>query len=131
MEFNLSTPALFFSAISLFMLAHTNRFLALSTLIRQYIARYESHPEENVWRQILNFRKRLRVLKATQISGVFSFLACVISMFLIFVGLPFPAQTVFVASLLALFVSLVLSLQELFLSIGALDIEMQRIRKEP
>jgi hypothetical protein len=34
MELQLSTPALLFSAITLLMLAYTNRFLAIATLIR-------------------------------------------------------------------------------------------------
>jgi len=34
MEIDISTPALLFSAISLLILAYTNRFLALASLIR-------------------------------------------------------------------------------------------------
>ena len=36
MELELSTPALLFSAITLLMLAFTNRFLAIATLIRGF-----------------------------------------------------------------------------------------------
>jgi len=127
MDFNLSTPALLFSAISLFMLAHTNRFLALASLIRQHIAIYEEKKDQNILKQIENFRKRLKVIKYTQIFGVFSFLFCVISMFLIFIHSMIPAEIVFGISLIALFLSLLLSLHELFLSIGALNLEMKRI----
>jgi hypothetical protein len=129
MEFDLSTPALLFSAISLFMLAHTNRFLALAGLIRQHIAMYEEKKDSDILRQIENFRKRLKVIKYTQIFGVFSFLFCVISMFLIFIHKIVPAEIVFGVSLIALFISLLLSLHELFLSIGALNIEMGRIKE--
>lgn len=129
MEFDLSTPALLFSAISLFMLAHTNRFLALANLIRQHITMYEETKDTGKLRQIENFRKRLKVIKYTQIFGVFSFLLCVISMFLIFINRITPAEIVFAASLIALFISLLLSLHELFLSIGALNIEMGRIKE--
>lgn len=128
MDFNLSTPALLFSAISLFMLAHTNRFLALASLIREQINLYETEKEEGKLKQIANFRTRLRVIKHTQIWAVFSFLFCVVSMFLIFVKKIVPAEIAFILSLISLFISLLLSLHELFLSIGALNIELKRIK---
>lgn len=130
MEFNLSTPALLFSAISLFMLAHTNRFLALASLIREHIELYETSTikDEGKLKQIENFRNRLRVIKHTQIWAVFSFMFCVISMFLIFVRHTLPAEIAFALSLLSLFISLLLSLHELFLSIGALNIELKRVK---
>jgi hypothetical protein len=127
MTIEISTPALLFSAITLLMLAYTNRFLALSTLIRQYAALYREQPDENIKRQIRNFHIRLRLIKYTQIFGVLSFLFCVVSMFLIFVNLIIPAEFVFGGSLISLFLSLLLSLDELFLSIGALKIELNRI----
>ena len=128
MEFNISTPALLFSAISLLMLAYTNRFLALASLIRQHIQLYEEKKEDNTLKQIQNFKIRLKVIKYTQIFGVISFSLCVISMFLIFVSKIIPAEIVFALSLVSLFISLLLSLQEILLSIGALNIEMNRLR---
>ncbi len=130
MEFNLSTPALLFSAISLLMLAYTNRFLAVAALVRQHILLYEERSEENILKQIKNFETRLKIIKYTQVFGAVSFLFCVVSMVLIFSNLIFQAEIVFLLSLIALFVSLLLSLQEVFLSIGALNIELERIRKK-
>ena len=85
MGFSISTPALLFSAISLLILAYTNKFLALASLIRQKIEQYEINHDLNILMQINNFQLRLRVIKYTQVFGVISFLFCVISMFLIFV----------------------------------------------
>lgn len=130
MSFNISTPALLFSAITLLMLAYTNRFLALASLIRQYVALYTEQKDENVLRQINNFHIRLRVIKYTQIFGVLSFLFCVVSMFLIFIEEIIIAEVFFGGSLVLLFISLLLSLHELFLSIGALNIEMNRIKQD-
>ena len=42
----LATPALLFSAISLLMLAFTNRFLALAALVRNLHAAYKERPDE-------------------------------------------------------------------------------------
>lgn len=130
MEIDISTPALLFSAISLLMLAYTNRFLALANLIRQYGALYKEHPETRFLKQIQNFDIRLNVIKKTQIFGVVSFLFCVLCMFLIFVNLIIPAEILFAISLICLFISLLLSLKELFMSIGALNVELEDIKKE-
>ena len=130
MEIDISTPALLFSAISLLILAYTNRFLALANLIRQYGALYKEHPETRFLKQIQNFDIRLNVIKKTQIFGVVSFLFCVLCMFLIFVNLIIPAEILFAFSLICLFISLLLSLKELFLSIGALNVELEDIKKE-
>ena len=130
MEIDISTPALLFSAISLLILAYTNRFLALANLIRQYGALYKEHPETRFLKQIQNFDIRLNVIKKTQIFGVVSFLFCVLCMFLIFVNLIIPAEILFAISLICLFISLLLSLKELFLSIGALNVELEDIKKE-
>ena len=127
MEFNISTPALLFSAISLLMLAYTNRFLALATLIRQFIRQFEEKQETHILKQIQNFKKRLKIIKYTQLFGVISFLLCVISMFSIFVNMILTAEIIFALSLIMMFVSLLLSLQEVLLSIGALNIEMRKI----
>lgn len=127
MEFNISTPALLFSAISLLMLAYTNRFLALAALIRQFIRQFEEKQETHILKQIQNFKKRLKIIKHTQLFGVISFLLCVISMFSIFVNMILAAEIIFALSLITMFVSLLLSLQEVLLSIGALNIEMRKI----
>ena len=129
MDFSISTPALLFSAISLLILAYTNKFLALAGLIRQLIEQYERKNDSNVLKQINNFQIRLRLIKYTQLFGVLSFLFCVISMFLIFVKWIIPAEIVFGLSLITIFISLLLSLQEIFISIGALNIELNRIQK--
>jgi len=130
MEIDISTPALLFSAISLLILAYTNRFLALANLIRQYGALYKEHPETRFLKQIQNFDIRLNIIKKTQIFGVVSFLFCVLCMFLIFINLIIPAEILFAISLICLFISLLLSLKELFLSIGALNVELEDIKNE-
>ena len=128
MDFSFSTPALLFSAISLFMMAHTNRFLALANLIRSQISLYENTKDEKLLPQIKNFKIRLKVIKNSQISAILSFLLCVISMFCIFISQILIAKVAFGLSLVFLFVSLLLSLRELLLSVGALNVEMERIQ---
>ena len=64
-----------------------------------------------------------------QTTAIFSFLLAVITMFLIYVELGFWANLIFVVSLLALMVSLVLSFIEVQLSTKALSIQLKDIEK--
>lgn len=129
MTFNITTPALLFSAITLLMLAYTNRFLAVASLVRQFSALYTEKHDENIYRQIRNFKIRLDLMKFTQFFGVLSFLLCVICMLLIFLGQILAAEIVFVTSLVSLMTSLILSLWEIFISIVALNLELEKLEK--
>jgi hypothetical protein len=125
MEFNLSTPALLFSAISLLLLAFTNRFLTLGQLARTLIERYRSEGGENLKAQIDNFRKRLKLIRSTQLFGVLAFAFCVVSMVLTMLKLVAAAEWVFGFSLALMLVSLIYSLREIWISVHALDIELE------
>jgi len=122
MEFGYSTPALLFSAISLIMLAFSNRFLALAALVRELHAKEKDKEDSALAAQIRNLRLRIKIIVFMQIMGVTSFLLCVVSLFLIFLGKSLAAEIVFAASLAFLLASLGLSLAELSISARALDI---------
>lgn len=129
MDFNITTPALLFSAITLLMLAYTNRFLAIASLVRQFVALYTEKREESIYRQIQNFSIRLRVIKNMQFCGVLSFFFCVLCMFLIFAGLILAAEILFGISLILLMLSLLFSLYEIFISIDALTLELENLHR--
>jgi hypothetical protein len=125
MELELSTPALLFSAITLLMLAYTNRFLAIATLIRGLHKNYLKDPDQEIIvEQIHNLRRRLTLIKNMQLFGVFSFLLCVICMFLLFKGFTEGANWVFVSSMLSLLISLGISLVEIQIPTKALNLEL-------
>ena len=85
MSISITTPALLFPAITLLLLAYTNRFLAVATLIRSLHRKQVETPEKSVLAgQIKNLRLRIRLIKNMQIFGVISFLFCVITMMLVF-----------------------------------------------
>lgn len=121
----LTTPALLFPAISLLLLAYTNRFLVLAQLIRGLNKRDNEGLELVVKRQISNLRTRLFLIRAMQSAGVLSFLLCTIAMFLIFVDMPFSGSILFGLSLTSLTASLVLSLFEVHISTRAIEIELE------
>jgi hypothetical protein len=125
MELQLSTPALLFSAITLLMLAFTNRFLAIATLIRGLHKNYLLAPDQEIIvEQIHNLRRRLTLIKNMQLFGVFSFLLCVVCMYLLFRGYTSAANWVFVGSMGSLLISLGISLIEIQISTKALNLEL-------
>ena len=69
-ELTLTTPSILFSAISLIMLAYTNRFLAYASVIRSLKTEHEQNPTPMAQRQIDNLRKRLYMARSMQIFGV-------------------------------------------------------------
>lgn len=129
MDLTLSTPALLFPAISLLLLAYTNRFLSLAALTRDLYAKYRAEPDARVKGQLLNLRYRIGIIRNMQIFGVASFFGCVLCMFLLFAGFQSIGTWVFGASLLLLLISLGLSLRELMVSIDALMLQISDLDK--
>lgn len=127
MQISLNTPALLFPAITLLMLAYTNRFLALATLIRNLHTKYkqESAEKEIIHRQIKNLKRRLVLVKQMQACGIISFFFCVLSMLFIYFQHEGWATGIFGMSLVFLLLSLALSLNEILISTKALDIELK------
>ncbi|GLR13641.1 membrane protein [Chitinimonas prasina] len=118
----ISVPALLFPAISLLLLAYTNRFLGISSVIRKLYEDYKTAPDPKIVRQIANLRKRVTLIRRMQVVGVGSLFLCVLCMFLIFFGLATAAHTVFGISLICLLISLGLSITEIGMSSEALNI---------
>jgi len=125
MEINLTTPALLFPAISLLMLAYTNRFLTIATIIRNLYDRYGSGPNQNLHGQIQNLRYRTYLIRNMQIFGVLSLLFCMISMFSLFAGWIVGGKWAFAIALILMMASMLISLRELFISVGALDLLLE------
>ncbi|WP_458524768.1 DUF2721 domain-containing protein [Onishia taeanensis] len=123
----LTTPALLFPAISLLLLAYTNRFLSLAQLIRKLAEQERDSHHEMTARQILLLRKRITLTKRMQMAGVFSFLLCTLSMFALFMSLELFGMVLFGISLISLSVSLVFSLWEVMISTNALNVQLQDI----
>lgn len=120
----LTTPALLFPAISLLMLAYTNRFIVLADLMRKLYAEYQEEPDQGVAKQIVNLQVRISLIKYMQICGALSFFFCVTCMFLLFAGSTILANISFAVALLLLLASLALLVRELQLSIDALDVHL-------
>ncbi|MDN3642851.1 DUF2721 domain-containing protein [Lutimonas halocynthiae] len=120
-QLTLTTPALLFSAISLIMLAYTNRFLAYAAVVRNLHDMYKKDQNQVLIRQIKNLRQRLYLTRAMQIFGISSLLLCVTTMFLIYIEQHLVAIWVFGMALILLIVSLALLIKEIQISVEALE----------
>jgi hypothetical protein len=128
-ELTLSTPALLFSAISLIMLAYTNRFLAYAAVIRNLHDIYLERKEESLIRQIKNLKLRLNLTRWMQIFGISSLLFCVLTMFLIYVHKHNMAVWIFGFALILLIISLALLIKEIQISAQALQYHISDIEE--
>ena len=125
MNININTPALLFPAISLIMLAYTNRFLSLAALVRSLHAKYAADGKDGIIHsQIKNLRYRLRLIKNMQTYGICSFISCIFCMFFIYLENEIAGEILFAISLLFFIASLFTSLIEIRLSTKALEFEL-------
>ncbi|WP_051259061.1 DUF2721 domain-containing protein [Chitinibacter tainanensis] len=129
-NFSINTPSLLFPAISLLMLAYTNRFLALSSIIRQLYEHHRATPHVNILRQLKNLKMRVWLIRYMQAFGVSSLLMCIISMVLVSLEHNAWAQGLFFASLLMMVGSLLLCLMEVMVSDAALKILMSDLEDD-
>jgi hypothetical protein len=128
MDITLTTPSLLFPAISLLLLAYTNRFLGLASVVRALHASYKSTDDPIYLGQIENLRKRIRLIRDMQACGVLSILVCTVSMFCLFQGWITAGKLTFGASLLLMIASLGISAWEIQMSVGALDLQLRDIK---
>jgi hypothetical protein len=129
MQLTLTTPAVLFSAISLLMLAYTNRFLAYATLVRGLHAKYRENRQTHLLIQIKNLRLRLKLIRAMQISGITSLLLCVVTMFLVYIQVQTIAEVVFGVALILLILSLGILIWEIQISVTALDAQLDELNE--
>jgi len=128
-QLTLTTPALLFSAISLIMLAYTNRFLAYAAVIRNLHDIYLERKQASLLRQIKNLKIRLNLTRWMQIFGISSLLCCVLTMFLIYVKQQMIAVYLFVFALILLIISLALLIKEIQISAQSLQYHIADIEE--
>lgn len=128
-ELTLTTPALLFSAVSLILLAYTNRFLSYAQLVRNLNEQHIQNPSKVTKAQIDNLRRRLHMTRTMQFLGVSSLFLCVVTMFLIYIGFYQTSAFVFGVALLLLIGSLGVSIFEIHISVRALEIHLKNMEK--
>ena len=124
---DLTTPSLLFSAISLILLAYTNRFLSYASVVRALKEKHQQTHDPKDIAQIANLRKRLYLTRSMQILGILSLLLCVIAMFFMYVSWQIFAAWIFGIALLLLAASLCVCIWEINISVKALEIHLEDI----
>ncbi|MDH6314187.1 hypothetical protein M2137_002981 [Parabacteroides sp. PFB2-10] len=124
---DLTTPSLLFSAISLILLAYTNRFLSYAGIVRALKERHQQTNDPRDMAQIKNLRKRLYLIRSMQILGISSLLLCVVAMFFVYINWQTIAAYIFGIALLLLTASLGVCIWEINISVKALEIHLEDI----
>jgi hypothetical protein len=123
----MTTPALLFPAISLLLLAYTNRFLVIANLIRALYKQYHETADSIMRAQIENLQRRIKLIRTMQLFSVLSFICCTVSMALVLINLSAIAAYVFGVSLALLTTSLVICFIEIYISGGALQLQLDNL----
>ena len=130
MDFTINTPALLFPAMSLLLLAYTNRFNVIASRIRSLRDLWENEHNEKILFQLHNLRRRVKLIRLMQMLGVFCMFGCVLTMFLLFYGKIEAGQYAFGLSLILMLASLYLSIREIHFSVVSLDIVLSDLEME-
>ena len=129
MNITITTPALLFSAISLLMLAYTNKFLTLAGIVRQLVANFPNENDQYIEGQIKNLNLRLTLIKYMQGFGAISFLFCTLSMFALFLNYMVIGEILFGFGLILLVISLLILSYEVTISTNALKLELKSAQR--
>jgi hypothetical protein len=126
MDISINTPALLFPAISLVLLAYTNRYLALANRVRNLHDKYlEKGVNDLVLHgQIKSIRYRLKLIRNMQMLGMIAIITCIFCIFLIYIERTAIAHVLFAFGLMVFLLSLFISLLEISLSNKALELEL-------
>jgi hypothetical protein len=124
MTLHIETPALLFSATSLILLAYTNRFLTIATIIRGLKKAYKEKENSMILLEIKNLNLRLTLIRNMQMAGVLSLFLSVFTMLLLFLDQQLFSIYLFGFSLLSLLISLGLSFWEISISVNALRLHL-------
>ena len=130
MILNVETPALLFSATSLILLAYTNRFLTIATIIRGLKKVYKEKENNMIVVEIKNLNLRLTLIRFMQMAGVLSLFLSVFSMLLLFLEKQLIGVYFFGLSLLSLLISLGLSFWEINISVDALRLHLSDLTEK-
>lgn len=129
MNLTISTPGLIFPSISFLLIAYSNRFLAIATLIRDLKTKFSENKEEILLQQIKNLRYRLKLIRWMQAVAVFGMLLALLSIFALYLGSDQAGNILFIGASISVATSLCIALLEIMFSGRALDLELQDIQE--
>lgn len=128
--FTIQTPALLFPTVSLLMLAYTNRFLGITSVIRKLHADMSINEKNDAFylAQINSLSQTIGLIILSQKTGVGSLLSCVLSMVAIFFSVQI-SLLLFAFALAFMASSLIFIFKELSISKEALAYILEDCKK--
>ena len=119
MTITVETPALLFPAIALLLLAYTNRYHFIVTLIRELIARCENEGQcdISIVDQCRLLKKRILLIRLMQQLLVMSLIICVFCIVTIAFKFELAGYILFIFSIITFVSSLLISLREVTISV--------------
>jgi hypothetical protein len=126
-EITYSSAGLLFPAISLLMLAYTNRFLGLAAVVRNLVAQYRNNHKLHIQQQVQNLRRRIMLLRHAQAIGVMSLTSCTACLLALVFANQMLAQVLFGLAVILMLLSLMVSLVEIYMSVQAITLELDHI----
>jgi hypothetical protein len=124
MTLHIETPALLFSATSLILLAYTNRFLTIASIVRELKKTYDKDENKSILLEIKNLNLRITLIRYMQMFGVTCLFLSVFTMLLLFLDQQLYSIYFFGSSLFSLLISLGLSFWEISISANALRLHL-------
>ena len=124
MTLQIETPALLFSATSLILLAYTNRFLTIVSIVRGLKKNYDEEANKSILLEIQNLNLRITLIRYMQLFGVLCLFLSVFSMMLLFFEYHTISLYLFGLSMLSLLISLGISFWEISISVNALRVHL-------
>ena len=123
MNLTVGTPALLFPAIALLLLAYTNRYHFIVTLIRELIERCEGEGQCDISTvdECRLLKKRILLVRRMQQLLVMSLIICVFCIVTIALGFEFVGNGLFIFSIITFVSSLLISLKEVTISVQAIN----------
>ncbi|MEO5673724.1 MAG: DUF2721 domain-containing protein [Chitinophagales bacterium] len=130
MEVTLTTPAILFPAVSLLLIAYTNRYLAIARLIRELKIAHRKQENPIYLKQIRVLKRRERFIRNMQVFAIASLFFCTFSMALIFLGQIHAGMFSFGVALVLMLISLSISFRDTLMAGSALKIELDELEEE-
>lgn len=130
MHIDITTPSILFPAISLFMLAFTNRFSAIVSRIRELSEKSHENKSESLLKQISYLERRVKFIIFMQAFLILSIIFCIISIFALIFSFELIGKWLFMTSLVFIAVSLFISFFEIQISTKAIDIQLEEMKKQ-
>jgi hypothetical protein len=128
MNIEITTPALFFPAITILFLAYSNRFLTIAGLIRQKHDIFIKTQSTIAEKQIVSFSHRLQLIVVMELFAVLGIISCIVAMGFIFLRMQLEGNFAFAVSIVFIVLSLIASVFELMISTRALRIELEDMK---